>query len=82
MNTKNQPSIPSELWGLWIPYPSQGEPRWLCHMHETTWGGGGPMVFFNREDAVEQAQGEYLWMWDEVVAVRILCTPDAQTPTP
>lgn len=81
MKVVKKPEVPIVLWGLWMPAPSQGEPRWLHHMHGNSWGAGGPMVFFNREDAEEQASEEPLEMGEGYVAVRIICTAESQTST-
>jgi hypothetical protein len=82
MKFAKKPEVPAELWGLWMPAPSRGEPRWLQHMHGNSWGGGGPMVFFNREDAEELAAEGPLEPGEGFVAVRIICTLDSGTPTP
>jgi hypothetical protein len=39
------------------------------------------MVFYRREDAEEQAAGDSLETGEGFVAVRIVCTPEAQTTT-
>jgi hypothetical protein len=39
------------------------------------------VVFYNREDAEEQAAGDSLETGEGFVAVRIVCTPEAQAPT-
>jgi hypothetical protein len=76
MNVVKKPEVPTELWGLWMPAPSQGKPRWLHHTHGNPWGTGGPMVFFNKEDAEEQANEEPLETGEGYMAVRIICAPE------
>jgi hypothetical protein len=80
MNFQKKPDVPAELWGLWMPVPSRGKPRWVGHMHGDLSGRGGPMVFFTQEEAEQQAEGEDLDCWEVYVPVRMLCTSEAGTP--
>jgi hypothetical protein len=80
MKTTTQPSIPAELWGLWMPHPTDGEPRWLVHTNGMR--GDGPMVFFDQKKAEYQAREESCTFGDVVLAVRLLCMTDPPTSTP